>query len=116
MEVAVLGGPAEAEAARVIQAAVPGAVDLTCKTRVVDLAGLGAQAALTVGNDTGPTHWAAYAGSPGVMVMARVSREGHCEPRARMRTLMVEDLKALPLEAVTASLLQQGLIPGRTPA
>jgi ADP-heptose:LPS heptosyltransferase len=110
LSVGVLGGPAEAEAAKTIQAEAPGTVDLTSRTRVVDLAGLGAGAALTVGNDTGPTHWAAYAGSPGLMVMAKVSRAGHCEPRARMETLMVDDLKALTLEEVTASLEQQGLI------
>ncbi len=109
MGVGVLGGPAEAEAARAILAAAPGSVDLTCKTRVVDLAGLGAQAALVVGNDTGPTHWAAYAGAPGLMLMAPVSREGHCEPRAKMQTLMTPDLKVLPLETVIASLVQQGL-------
>jgi ADP-heptose:LPS heptosyltransferase len=110
MGVGVMGGPSEAEAARAILAAAPGSVDLTSRTRVVDLAGLGARAALVVGNDTGPTHWAAYAGAPGLMLMAPVSREGHCEPRARMQSLMTPDLKALTLEAVTASLAQQGLI------
>jgi ADP-heptose:LPS heptosyltransferase len=116
MDVGVLGGPSEAQAAAAILAAAPGSVDLTCKTRVTDLAGLGARAKLTVGNDTGPTHWAAYGGSPGLMLMARVSREGHCEPRARMGALMVEDLKLLPLEAVTASLAQPALIDPPGPA
>lgn len=114
--VAVIGGPAEASAAEAILAAAPGSLDLTGRTRVVDLAGLGAQAALTVGNDTGPTHWAAYAGSPGLMLMARVSRAGHCEPRARMETLMVDDIDDLGVEAVVASLVQQGLIRPRGPA
>jgi ADP-heptose:LPS heptosyltransferase len=114
--VAVLGGPTEAAAAEQILAAAPGTVDLTSRTRVVDIAGLAAGAALTVGNDTGPTHWAAYAGSPGLMLMARVSRAGHCEPRARMETLMVDDIKTLGLETVTASLMQQGLIRAPSPA
>lgn len=116
LAVGVLGGPAEAEAARAILAAAPGAIDLVSKTRVVDLAGLGAGASLVIGNDTGPTHWAAYAGAPGLMLMARISRQGHCEPRARMRTLMVEDLKTLTLAQVLAALEQQGLALGLGPA
>jgi ADP-heptose:LPS heptosyltransferase len=109
-EVAVLGGSSEIAAAETIVAAAPGTIDLVSRTWVVDLAALGAHAALTVGNDTGPTHWAAYGGSPGLMLMARVSRAGHCEPRAEMETLMVEDINDLSVEAVTASLVQQGLI------
>ena len=50
------------------------------------------------------------------MLMARVSRAGHCEPRAQMETLMVEDIKTLSVEAVVASLVQQGLIEPPGPA
>jgi ADP-heptose:LPS heptosyltransferase len=77
---------------------------------VVDLAGLAARAQLMVGNDTGPTHWAAYAGAPGLMLMSVISRVGHCEPRARLQTLTVDDLKDLPLETVTAALEAQGVV------
>jgi ADP-heptose:LPS heptosyltransferase len=71
---------------------------------MVDLAGLAAEAALMVGNDTGPTHWGAYAGAPGLMLMAHASRIGHCEPRAAMRALMVADLKALEVATVLEAL------------
>ena len=115
-EVVVIGGRSEREDAKTILAAAPGTIDLADRTNVIDLAALGAYAAFTVGNDTGPTHWAAYGGSPGLMLMARVSRAGHCEPRAEMETLMVEDIKELSLETVVASLVQQGLIDPPSPA
>lgn len=105
----VVGGPGEREVAAFIKGQAPATVDLTGQTRVVDLAGLAAQARLMVGNDTGPTHWGAYAGAPGLMLMAWVSRIGHCEPRARMQTLTVERLDTLDLETVTEALVSQGL-------
>ena len=106
---AVVGGPGEREVAAFIRERAPETVDLTGKTRVVDLAGLAARARLMVGNDTGPTHWGAYAGAPGLMLMSVISRVGHCEPRARLQTLTVDDLKDLPVETVTAALEAQGL-------
>lgn len=106
----VVGGRTERGVAAVIKAKAPETIDLTGQTRVVDLAGLAAQAGLMVGNDTGPTHWGAYAGAPGLMLMSVISRVGHCEPRARLRTLTVEDLKALPVEAVTSALEAEGLV------
>jgi ADP-heptose:LPS heptosyltransferase len=105
----VVGGPGERAVAALVRSRAPQTADLTGRTRVVDLAGLAAQARLMVGNDTGPTHWGAYAGAPGLMLMAVISRVGHCEPRARMQTLTVEDLKDLPLETVTAALEAQGV-------
>ncbi len=53
--VAVLGGAAEEPVAKRIGDVAPGAFDLTSRTRMVDVAGLAAEAALMVGNDTGPT-------------------------------------------------------------
>lgn len=103
VRVAVIGGPGEAEAAKRIAAAAS-AVDLTGRTRMIDLAGLAAEAALCVGNDTGPTHLAAYAGAPGAMLMSTASRVGHCEPRARMRTITVPDLRSLVAGEVIAAL------------
>lgn len=108
--VAVLGGAAEEPVAKRIGDAAPGAFDLTSRTRMVDVAGLAAEAALMVGNDTGPTHWGAYAGAPGLMLMSHASRIGHCEPRARMRTLMVPDLKALEVRTVLEAL--EAAVPG----
>ena len=104
LSIVVAGAAAEAPLARTIVQAVPGTVDLTGKTRMVDLAGLGAEAALCVTNDTGPGHMAAYAGAPGLMLMSAISSPRHYAPRAAMRVLQVEDLKTLTPEAVLAAL------------
>ena len=104
LSIVVVGAPAEAPLAHTIAQSVPGAVDLTGKTRMVDLAGLGAEAALCVTNDTGPGHMAAYAGAPGLMLMSAISSPRHYAPRAAMRVLQVDDLKTLTLEAVLAAL------------
>jgi len=104
LAVVVAGGPGETPLAQVILNAVPDAVDLTGKTRMVDLAGLGAEAALCVTNDTGPGHMAAYAGAPGLMLMSAASSPRHYAPRRAMRVLQVEDLNALTPEAVLAAL------------
>ena len=106
----VLGGPGERAVAEAIRAIEPSTVDLAGRTRVVDIAGLATKARLMVGNDTGPTHWGAYAGAPGLLLMSVISRVGHCEPRAAMQTLTVEDLKALEVETVTAALERLGLV------
>jgi len=102
--IVVAGGLDETALARVIQGAVPEAVDLTGKTRMVDLAGLGAEAALCVTGDTGPGHMAAYAGAPGLMLMSAASSPRHYAPRAAMRVLQMDDLKALAPEAVLDAL------------
>jgi len=104
LQIVVAGGPGETPLARAIQDAVPEAVDLTGKTRMVDLAGLGAEAALCVTGDTGPGHTAAYAGAPGLMLMSAASSPRHYAPRAAMRVLQVDDLNALTPEAVLEAL------------
>jgi ADP-heptose:LPS heptosyltransferase len=106
-----VGGPDERPLAEAIRAREPAAIDLTGRTSMVDLAGLGAEARLAVGNDTGPTHMVAYAGAPGLMLMSPITRAGHCEPRAAMDSLMAPDLAALPSEAVIERLVRAGLIP-----
>jgi ADP-heptose:LPS heptosyltransferase len=107
LRVAVIGGPGEAALARAIIAASPQALDLTGKTSLTDLAGLAAEAALAVGNDSGPTHLVAYAGAPGLMLMSKVSDPDHCGPRARMRALREPDLADLDVRAVLAAIAAQ---------
>ena len=102
--VVVAGSAQEAHLGQAIAEAAPGVSDLTGKTRMSDLAGLGAEAALCVTNDTGPGHMAAYAGAPGLMLMSKVSSPRHYAPRARMRTLQVDDLAALSADEVMARL------------
>ena len=102
--IVIAGGPAEIHLSLIISEAVPEALNLTGMTRMVDLAGLGAEAALCVTNDTGPGHMAAYAGAPGLMLMSKASSPRHYAPRAAMRTLQVDDLNALKPEQVLAEL------------
>lgn len=104
LAVGVIGGPSEGALAAFISAAAPGAADLTGRTSLEDIAGLAAEAAVVIGNDTGPTHLAAYAGAPGLMLMSMVSDPAHCGPRARMRSLRRDDLAALRPDEVMAAL------------
>jgi ADP-heptose:LPS heptosyltransferase len=107
LAVAVVGAPAETPLAKTIQSLAPAAIDLTGRTSLFDLAGLGEEAALCVGNDTGPTHLIANAGAPGFMLMSKVTDPGHCAPRNRMAVLKTEDLADLTPEAVMAALEAQ---------
>jgi ADP-heptose:LPS heptosyltransferase len=100
LQVAVVGGPAEAQHYKVIADALPKAVDLTGKTSLLDLAALGSVATLCVGNDTGPTLLLAYAGAPGLMLMSNATDPNHCGPRGRMTWLKEEDLASLQIPPV----------------
>jgi ADP-heptose:LPS heptosyltransferase len=111
-QVVVVGSAQEAPLGHAIGEAEPTTVDLTGKTRMVDLAGLGAEAALCVTNDTGPGHMAAYAGAPGLMLMSKASDPGHYAPRSAMRTVQVDDLADLPAAAVLG-MLDALVAPGR---
>ena len=97
VNVAVLGGPDQAAMAAEIKAAAPAAIDLTgAKTDQLDFAGLGAEALLCVGNDTGPVHMATYAGAPGVMLLStRVSNPAHVGPRSAMVQLYAPNLASI---------------------
>jgi ADP-heptose:LPS heptosyltransferase len=107
LAVAIVGSAAEAPRAAAIRAQAPAAFDLTGRTDLFDLAGLGAEAALGVGNDTGPVHLIAYAGAPGLMLMSKVSDPNHCAPQARMGVLRVDELADLTAQAVLAALEAQ---------
>lgn len=100
LAVGVVGGGAERPLAQQIRREATAAVDLTGRTSLVELAGLGAEAALAIGNDSGPVHMMAYAGAPGLMLMSRASEPSLYAPRARVRVLRRGDLKDLDVEDV----------------
>jgi len=106
VHVGVLGGPEQAPTAAQILAAAPAAIDLTgAKTDQMDFAGLGSEALLCVGNDTGPVHMATYAGAPGVMLLStRVSNPAHVGPRTAMVKLAEPDIAAISTQAVIEAL------------
>ena len=101
LEVAVIGGPSEASIGREITARAPRAQDLTGGTDYAQIAGLAARAALAVGNDTGPTHLAAAAGAPTLVLFSAESDPSLCAPRGRrVEVLQVARLSELPLATV----------------
>jgi ADP-heptose:LPS heptosyltransferase len=105
VNVGVLGGPDQAAMAAKIKRAAPATIDLTgAGTDQLDFAGLGAEALLCVGNDTGPTHMATYAGAPGVMLLStRVSNPAHVGPRT-MTLLSAPDLGTIATAEVLSVL------------
>jgi ADP-heptose:LPS heptosyltransferase len=104
VQVAVVGAKAEAPLAATVRETAPETLDLTGLTDLFQLAALGEEALLCVGNDTGPTHLIAYAGAPGLMLMSKVTDPNHCAPRAAMGVIKVEDLAMLTPDAVLATL------------
>ena len=96
LDVGVIGGVGEAEIGRALAEAAPGARDLTGRTDYAQIAGLGARAALAVGNDTGPSHLIAAAGAPTLVLFSADSDPALCAPRGRrVEVVQVERLSAL---------------------
>lgn len=87
----VIGGPQEAELGAAIKSAAPATVIAAGRTKLVDLAALGARAALLVGNDTGPTYLAALAGAPTLILFSADSDPALCAPRSERITVMQSD-------------------------
>lgn len=101
LQVAIVGGPGEAELAQAIKALSPDAVDLTGRTDFAALAVLGAKAALAVGNDTGPSHLIAAAGAPTAVLFSCDSDPALCAPRGRrVEVLRSDQLANLSLQKV----------------
>jgi ADP-heptose:LPS heptosyltransferase len=92
----VIGGPQEVELGKAIERIALSTVVAAGRTKLVDLAALGARAALLVGNDTGPTYMAALAGAPTLILFSADSDPDLCAPRnARIRVLRSDDLADL---------------------
>jgi ADP-heptose:LPS heptosyltransferase len=109
LAVAVIGGPDEAEIGRALATAAPGVKDLVGRTDYAQIAGLGARAALAVGNDTGPTHVVAAAGAPTVVLFSAESDPALCAPRGRwVQIVQAERLVDLSVETV-AGAVETGL-------
>ena len=105
--VGVVGGEPERESARIIEAAAPGALNLVGRTDLAGLAALGARAAVSVGNDTGPQHLIAAAGAPTVALFSADSDPALCAPRGDVAILRELSLADLPVDRVLAAALTQ---------
>lgn len=79
----VLGGPGEEALGADLVRMVPGAVDLTGRTRLFDIVTLARAATKAVGNDTGPMHLIALAGTPCAVLFGSDSDPALCAPRGR---------------------------------
>jgi ADP-heptose:LPS heptosyltransferase len=106
----VVGAKAEAGLAAIIRAACPEAVDLTGRTAIADIFPLAREAALAVGNDTGPMHMVAATGCPCVVLFSADSDPALTAPRGPdggwPRLLRTADLSDLSVERVAEALPQ----------
>lgn len=97
----IVGAEAEAPIAH----EVPAAVNLIGRTGFGDLADLARSARFAIGNDTGPTHLLAAAGSPVVVLFSNASDPALCAPRGPdVRVLRRPDLASLTPAEVLAEL------------
>jgi len=101
----ILGHRAEQETARTIARAVPGARDLTMRTGIGELVALGQRAVRAIGNDTGPMHVLAIAGTPVTVLYSAASDPSLSAPRGQRVTILHKpDLAQLGVDEVAATL------------
>jgi ADP-heptose:LPS heptosyltransferase len=104
----LIGTQAEHDLAAAITLQCPDAIDLTGQTDLLTLGALAHQAALAVGNDTGPMHLAAAVGRPCVVLFSAASDPDLTAPRAPdgawSTVLRAPDLADLSVARVVAAL------------
>ncbi len=100
----LLGTKDDAEAIKAIVAACRPARSLLGETNLFDIVGLARGAAGAVGNDSGPMHLIAAAGSSAVVLFSKASDPALCAQRGRVAILRRDDLADLTLEPVLAAL------------
>ncbi len=101
----ILGGGGETPLAAAIAAAVPTVRDLTGRTDLPTLAAIGRAALHTVGNDTGPLHVLAAAGSPTTVLYSAASDPALTAPRGTDITILRRNsLADLTIAEVAATL------------
>ncbi|MBO6825544.1 MAG: glycosyltransferase family 9 protein [Sneathiella sp.] len=101
----LIGGAAEKDVLDHIMHGCQEAIDLSGKTTLHDLAALGTDAELCVGNDTGPLHMFAAVGCPTIVLFSNASDPNRARPRGTDVTVLREaDLADLPLKPVVDAL------------
>ena len=83
-----------------------GALDLTGRTSLLELAEVARGADVAVGNDTGPMHMAATVGCRAVVLFSAASDPAICAPRGDVRIIRCDDLVELPVHDVAESALE----------
>jgi len=84
----ILGAGAEAEIGKAISDVCPGARSLIGETGFLEIAALAKQAALAVGNDTGPMHIITLSGCPSVALYSHESDPALCAQRGPQVTIL----------------------------
>jgi ADP-heptose:LPS heptosyltransferase len=102
-DIVIIGGLGEAQLAHAIQRQAPRARDLTGRTDLVQIAALGARAALAVGNDLGVLTLIAAAGAPTIVVFPSDVDSAAIAPRGHVTVVHAATLKELPVDSVVAA-------------
>ena len=101
----VLGTAPERPLAEVIVAQAPGTRSLAGATSLLELAEIARGGLAAIGNDTGPMHLIAAAGTPAVILFSAASDPNLTAPRGRNITILQHDrLSDLAAEEVLAAL------------
>lgn len=100
----LLGTDAEQAEINAIAQAVSGTVNLCGKTTLFQVGQLARQAAMAIGNDTGPMHLIAALGCPTLVLFSHESDPARCAPRGKVTLLRRPDLRDLSPADVIASL------------
>ena len=101
----LIGAGADAHATGTVASFCPQAVDLTSETSFAEIAALARGAAGAVGNDTGPMHVIATAGSPSVALYSFASDPALCAQKGADVTILRRDLLTdLSVDEVEAAL------------
>ena len=104
----VVGTAAETGDAAIILKACPGALDLTAKTSIQELAGLAVRAAFAIGGDTGPIHLAAMVGCRVLALFSRYSDPVLAAPVGQVRLIAASNVETISLAEVLAALNGDG--------
>ena len=108
----VVGSASESDLAAAIAKEVPDTRALTGETTFADLAVLGRDASLAVGNDTGPMHLFATAGCPMLVLFGADSSPELSAPYgAHVRTLQARPISDLTVEQVLNALPEARAVP-----
>lgn len=86
----LVGTNAEATVLSTIESFCPATINLIGKTSFAEIATIARGALFTVGNDTGPMHLAATAGSPSLVLFSQFSNPTLCSPRGKDVTILRE--------------------------
>lgn len=102
-EVAMIGTKEDLDVTSYLKKNIAEVTDLSCKTTLADIATLASAACATIGNDTGPIHIAAAAGSPTIVLFSFLSDPAQSAPRYdHVKVFHAENMGDIHVEEVMA--------------